>query len=187
MTTVKRNIPNLKIDVEVDGIRYRLHPAKEASINVDDLDTEFSNLPRELTKWYMLRSRMEGEIRRLTQERKRVYARESFRVRIEFKAAKQLDSGFKGTEKMVDDTIRTADLHMEVTGKLLRCQQAMDFIDSGVKGLEAKKTMLVSLGANARRVMGAAIVSKEKEEEQRIKKKAAKDKIKRRKKIKKEG
>jgi hypothetical protein len=138
-------IPPLVVEVEVDGLAYKLVPSRKASIDRANLEEEFLTLPKTLTQWIQLSEKLSAVCDRLVYEKKTLHAKLDKRSREE-----ALNAGVKLTEKMVENTVITHHLYQEHMEKIFLHQEALGMIRAGVEGQRAKKDMLISIGANVR-------------------------------------
>lgn len=140
-----QDIPALRFEVDVDGVKYELSPSDDAKVDREDLDTEFSVLPRNLSQWLMLQANLSDKIRRMDYEKKKLWARLDYKVREDLRNA-----DVKFTEKMVENTVITHADYQEFQERIFYYQKAHDMVSAGVESQRVKKDILVSLGANDR-------------------------------------
>lgn len=138
-------LPNLKTRVEVEGVEYTLTPAKVVEIDRSNLEEEFASLPKDLAQWAMLEARLNVELQRLDYARKKLWAHLDYDTRGALESA-----GVKITEKKVEHTVVTHADYQEHMNTILDYSQSHRMVAAGVRALEAKKEMLISLGAHSR-------------------------------------
>lgn len=144
------NLEVLKFEVSLNGRAYESDAANDLRIDRTILDEEFANQHTRFAYYGTLHEMAKDRAARLKVSLETLYAQLDHEKRMAANAVKASSPGFKYTEAMCENEVKTDPRYIAKQNELLDANQLMGVLGVAREAFQQRKDMLISLGANAR-------------------------------------